>query len=217
MRIARWLIAVGIVVAGCGGTAGSSTTEPLLAIATTPSEAPAATTNTQAPTADVLSTAQRNGVNLVVDAFAAADAATIIAAWEITSDRRVLFEQELEFDIAIGGRWTDVECGLSLSGEARCEMVYTNDLLEALDVPPQDGVFRIGVRDDGSITSWFYEVGNAATIQALAQPFRDWVEENHPDRFRSMFTGNGFARVTAESRALWVELVAEFVAAGGGG
>ncbi len=212
MRIARLLIGMALVVAACGGDAAVPTTEPLLAIATTLTAAPVVgSTATQAPDDDVLSVSQRMAVDLVIDAYAAQDAAMIIESWDIASGRQLLFAEGLEFDIAIGGRWLDTTCGLSLSGEARCEMLYTNDLLEALGAPMQDGVFRIGVREDGAITSWYYESGNASTMQALAEPFRDWVTETHPELFDAMFNRGRFARVTPGSREIRVEKVAEFV------
>lgn len=213
MRIVRWLIGTVVVAAACSGGSATSTTEPLLAIAATSTAAPVVdATPTEAPADDLLSPGQRQAADLVINAYRAGDAATIIGAWDIASDRRLLFADQIEFDIAIGGRWSDITCGLSLSGDARCEMLYTNDLLEALGAPLQGGVFRIGVRDDGAITSWFYETGNVSTIQALAQPFRDWITETHPDSFDAMFNRGRFARVTPESRAIWVEKLAEFIA-----
>lgn len=211
MRVARWLIGIAVVLTACGVDSAVSTTEPLLDIATASTPTPTATA-TAAPDGDELSASQRQAVDLVVNAYGAADAVTIIGAWDIASDRRLLFADEIEFDIAIGGRWSDTACGLSLSGDARCEMLYTNDLLEALGAPAQDGVFRIGVREDGAITSWFYETGNASTMQALAEPFRDWITETDPEIFDAMFNRGRFARVTPQSREIWVEKIAEFAA-----
>lgn len=219
VRTTRRFVALATVVAACGSSSGPDTTEALLPIATASTAAPIAGSSaapaTSAPETDVLSATQREAVEHVIAAYSTGDAAAIIAEWDIASDRRVLFEQELEFDIAIGGRWSHPTCGLSLSGEARCEMFYTNDLLDALGAPPQESVFRIGVRDDGAITSWFYQTGNAATMQAMAEPFRDWIVETHPDSFTPMFNRGGFARVTPESRQIWVDKLAEFIASRG--
>ncbi|MCP3976010.1 MAG: hypothetical protein GY720_16135 [bacterium] len=213
VRISRWLVGFAVAVAACGSGSVASTTEPLLDIATTTTAVPAVgSTVTEGPDEDVLSPSQREAVDLVTNSYGAADAATIIGAWDIASDRRLLFAGGIEFDIAIGGRWFDSACGLSLSGDARCEMLYTNDLLEALGAPMQESVFRIGVRDDGAITSWFYETGNVSTVQALVEPFRDWITETHPELFDAMFNRGRFARVTPESREIWVEMIAEFAA-----
>lgn len=217
MRIARWIVLLAAVVSACGGDSAASTTEPLLDIATASTAAPVVGSSvTVAPDDELLSPNQRQAVDLVINSYAAADATAIMGAWDIASDRRLLFADEIEFDIAIGGRWFDTTCGLSLSGDARCEMLYTNDLLEALGAPLQEGVFRIGVRDDGAITSWFYETGNASTIQALVEPFRDWITETDPEIFDAMFNRGRFARVTPASREIWVEKIAQFAARASG-
>lgn len=201
------------VAASCGGSP-APTTEALLPIASTATTsntrlAVGSSTTTDAPD-DVLSPIQREAVDRLVAQFAAGDAEAIIATWDIAGERVVLFEDGLRFDLALGARWEDVSCGLSLSGEARCEFVYRDDLLEAVGAPPQEGAFRIGVRDDGKITSWFYTVGNPTTIQALLAPFRTWIGETYPDLVDTMYNRGGFARITPEVLEIWVEKIAEY-------
>lgn len=213
IRFSSCVVIVALLIAACGGSS-PTTTEPLLPIATTPTiastQAPEESSTTSVVPEDGLSPIQREAVDRLVQQFAAGDADAIIATWDIPGDRVPLFEDGLRFDLALGGRWEDVSCGLSFSGEARCEFVYVDDLLEIVGAPLQDGAFRIGVRDDGMITAWFYTVGNPTTIQALVTPFRNWIDETYPELVDPMYNRGGFARVTPEAREIWVEKIAEY-------
>ena len=222
MAVRRALVLTLLVLApACGGNATPATTEALSPLATTPTtattQAPQDSSSTSVAPADELSPIQREAVDRLVGQFAAGDAEAIIATWDVPGDRVPLFEDGLRFDLALGARWDDITCGLSLSGEARCEFVYTDDLLEAVGAPLQDGAFRIGVRDDGMITAWFYTVGNPTTIQALVTPFRTWIDENYPELVQPMYNRGGFARTTPEALEIWVEKVAEYRAEIAGG
>ncbi|NND01747.1 MAG: hypothetical protein HKN91_03085 [Acidimicrobiia bacterium] len=206
--VALALSALLLVVAACGTTTGSSTTEALSTLASTAPLETTSTPNTSAPESSLTAVQQETLDNLLA-AYASGDSAEIMSLWTRAGEH---YRPDIEFDLAIGGRWSDVACDVSLSGEPRCEFLYTNSLLEALDAPPLAGYFRIEMDSSGAIADWDYQQGNRATAAAYIQPFSDWVRETDPEAADDMFDWNGFARRIPDAYVVWEQKVEEFLA-----
>lgn len=202
-------VAVVLVLAACGGASTSDTTEALLPIATTPTLSNAVGTTVGDTRASGLSEIQQSTVERLISAYDAGDVDAVLDLW---SEEGSHYRWDIEFDIAMGGRWSGVECAVSTGGQPRCDLMYTNDLLEALEAPALAGYFRLNLSEEGVISGWNYDTGNRATAAAYMQPFSDWVEATDPGAADTMFDWNGFRFRTVESYALWTAKVEEYLA-----
>ena len=203
-------VAVVLVLTACGGASISDTTEALLPIATSPTLSEAPGTTIGGSRASGLSDMQQSTVEQLISAYDAGDVDALLSLW---TDGGSHYRWDIEFDIEMGGRWSGVDCAVSSGGQPRCDLMYTNDLLEALEAPPLAGYFRLDLSDEGLIARWDYDTGNRATAAAYLQPFSDWVEATDPDAADVMFDWNGFRFRTVESYALWTVKVEEYLAA----
>lgn len=207
-HVSMWLGALALLVAACGTEAASNTTEPLLPIAQSSSVAPAATESGAAATPSGLSATQQDTLDRMVAAYHGSDAEGVLSLW---GDEGEHYRPDIEFDLEIGGRWSDVTCDLDSAGRPRCDLRYTNDLLTALDAPPLDGYVRVEMDESGAISSWVYDQGNRATTSAYLMPFSDWVWATDPSAAEDMFDWNGFAFRTPSAQSLWAVKVAEYL------
>ncbi len=141
-------------------------------------------------------------------AYDAGDSQAVLSLWGPAGDH---YRFQIESDLAMGGRWSEVACTASQYAGPRCALLYTNDLLEAFDAPLLEGYVRVEMTDDGTIDYWIYDRGNLATTAAIILPFSEWVGTTDPDAAHEMFDWNGFARETPESLELWTHKVAEYL------
>lgn len=202
------LATAALLLVSCGGSS-STTTEALLPIASTTTTSSPAAPSTSAEPPDELSELQQTAIDRLVAAYAAADPVAVLDLWTEHGEH---YRPDIEFDLAIGGTWSDVECGLDSGGQPRCELLYTNDLLEALDAPPLPGYVRLELNEAGAIADWDYDSGNPATTAAYLQPFADWVGDTDPAAAEVMFDWNGFVFRTQESYSLWTAKADEYLA-----
>lgn len=205
---ATFFVAVALVAAGCGGDPAANTTEPLLPIAQASPTEPAGTPVTSAPQETGLSETQLEIIDRLLAAYDSGDPRSVLALWGAEGDH---YRPDIEFDLTIGGRWSNVACDLDSTGRPRCDLMYTNDLLATLDAPPLEGFIRIEMTDDGKIASWDYDTGNRATTAAYLRPFSDWVLDTDPSAADEMFDWNGFAFRHPEAQAIWATKVAEYL------
>lgn len=206
--MAMCLAAVALVAAGCGIDPAANTTEPLLPIAQgSPADPTGAPVTAALPEAG-LSATQRDTIDRLVVAYDSGDPEAVLDLW---AEEGAHYRPDIEFDLGIGGRWSNVTCDLDSNGRPRCDLMYTNDLLAALDAPPLEGYVRVEMTGDGKIVSWVYDTGNLATTAAYLRPFSEWVLTTDPSAADAMFDWNGFAFQTPESRALWATKVTEYL------
>lgn len=207
-HIAAIAAASALVVAACSDAGQTSTTEALIPIASTavPQSTTSAAPDTTARAG--LNDAQQAAVDQLLAAYASGDPAAVLALWSPAGEH---YRPDIEFDLAMGGRWSDVACDSSSNDGPRCELLYTNDLLEALDAPPLAAFVRLQISESGVITDWVYDTGNRATTAAYLQPFSDWVHENDPDAAEVMFDWNGFGWRTPDAYEVWLLKVPEFL------
>ena len=209
LRIGAITLAAVLAFSACGGSAATVTTEALLPIATSPTGIDATGTSVGGAVDAGLTEAQQSAVEQLIAAHSAGDAEAVLDLW---TDNGSHYRWDIEFDIAIGGRWSDVQCSVTARGQPRCELMYSNDLLAALEAPVLPGYFRLDLEPGGLISAWDYDTGNRATEAAYLAPFSDWVEVTDPEAADTMFDWNGFRFRTVASYELWTAKVEEYLA-----
>jgi hypothetical protein len=101
--------------------------------------------------------------------------------------RAYTLERQFDWWEVVGWQWTLQGCSPddAFPDDVQCAVTAKNDWTEATGVEPVDGTFIHQFDDDGYITI----VSDSFMDQWLArgwEPFRDWVEENHPDDLEVM-------------------------------
>lgn len=121
------------------------------------------------------------------------------------------YARAFEWEQAVGWQTTPGECTQSDPGPPtviRCSFRSENAWSRALEVAPISSLVDISVTGDGiiAVTDHF----NRGAFDPLVwEPFRNWVEEHHPDDVRLMY---GPDQHSPEALALWRAHTAQFVA-----
>jgi hypothetical protein len=92
-----------------------------------------------------------------------------------------------------------------------CPFTVEDDWTQALGIEPVSVIYTIWV-DEGQVQT--VDGTCCEDVPGVEDPwitFRNWVKENHPDDFETMYIGNGGARLEPESIALFDLYTDEFV------
>ncbi len=122
----------------------------------------------------------------------------------------------LDLDGALGEDITNKGCEVISTDSSgtlvACPFTFEGDVPRALGIEPASVTYTIRV-DEGQIQSVDRTCcEDAPGVEDAWVTFRDWVEENHPDDFETMYNGEGGAHLNPESIALYEQYTDAFVA-----
>lgn len=132
------------------------------------------------------------------------------------------YARVVEFERAVGWDYTLGDCNevevASDSGPTHtrmtCFFTWENDWSRALGVEPLAGNWFTFEIADGEIVALDYLMSDTFVVR-VRRPFRQWLEQNHPEDVERMIDPNGpvdfYPLMDPEAVALWERYTKEFV------